>query len=78
MVAHSQAGDPGSTPGLEKSPGKGNGNPLQDSSLENSMDRGAWWATAHGEAKSRIQPRDYTSCGTPATYILLYTNYTSI
>ena len=37
-------GDPGSIPGLERSPGEGNGNPLQDSCLENSMDGGAWWA----------------------------------
>ena len=34
----------GSIPGLEGSPGEGNGNPLQDSCLENSMDRAAWWA----------------------------------
>ena len=39
------AGYPGSIPGSEKSPGEGNGNPFQYSSLENSMDRGAWWAT---------------------------------
>ena len=36
------AGDPGSIPGLGRSPGEGNGNPLQYSCLENSMDRGAW------------------------------------
>ena len=36
------AGDPGSIPGLERSPGEGNGNPLQDYCLENPMDRGAW------------------------------------
>ena len=38
------AGDLGSTPGLERSPGEGNGNTLLYSCLENSMDRGAWWA----------------------------------
>ena len=38
------AGDPGSIPGLGKSPGEGNGNPLQYSCLENPVDRGAWWA----------------------------------
>ena len=43
-------GDPGSIPRLERFPGEGNGNPLQDSCLENSMDRGAWWATVHGVA----------------------------
>ena len=37
----------GSIPGLGRSPGVGNGNPLQYSCLENSMDRGAWWATVH-------------------------------
>ena len=39
--------DPGAAPGLGKSPGEGNGNPLQYSCLENSMDRGAWWAIVH-------------------------------
>ena len=47
------AGDLVSIPGLGKSPGDGNGNPLQYSCLENPMDRGAWWATVHGVAKSR-------------------------
>ena len=46
------AGDPGSIPGLERSPGEGNDNPLQDSCLKNSMDRGAWGATVNGIAKS--------------------------
>ena len=39
-------------PGSERSPGEGNGKPLQHSCLENSMDRGAWLATAHGVTKS--------------------------
>ena len=39
-------------PGLERSPGEGNGNPLQDSCLGNSMERGAWWATVHGITNS--------------------------
>ena len=43
--------DLGSIPGLGRSPGKGNGNPLQSSCLENSMERGAWWATVHGVAE---------------------------
>ena len=46
------AGDPGSIPMLGRSPGEGNGNPLQYSCLENPMDNGAWWATVHGVAKS--------------------------
>ena len=41
----------GSTHWLRRSPGEGNGNPLQYSCLENSMDRGAWWATVHGVTK---------------------------
>ena len=47
------AGNVGSIPGLERSPGEGNGNPLQYSCLENSIDRGAQWATVHGVTKSR-------------------------
>ena len=46
------ARDTGSIPGSERSPGVGNGNPLQYSCLENSVDRGARWATVHGVAKS--------------------------
>ena len=46
------AGDPGSVPGLGRSPGEGNGNPLQYPCLENLTDRGAWWAAIHGVAKS--------------------------
>ena len=42
-------GDPGSIPGLGRSSGEGNSNPLQYSCLENSMDKGAWWATVPGE-----------------------------
>ena len=47
------AGDPGSIPGLGRFPGEGNDNPLQYSYLENSMNRGAWWASVHGVAKSQ-------------------------
>ena len=46
------AGDPGSVPGWGRSPGEGNGNPLQYSCLENPMDKGAWGGTVHGVAKS--------------------------
>ena len=45
------AGDVGSVPGLGRSPGEGNGNPLQYSCLEKPMDREAWWATVHGVTK---------------------------
>ena len=47
------AGDPGSVPEWGRYLGEGNGNPLQYSCLENSMDRGTWWATVLGVAKSR-------------------------
>ena len=52
-------GDPGSIPGLGRSPGEGNGYPLQYSCLENSMDRGAWWATVHGVTKSQTRLSDF-------------------
>ena len=45
-------GDPGLIPGWGRSPGEGNGNPLQHSCLENPTDRGAWWATGHGVTES--------------------------
>ena len=45
------AGDAGSIPGQGRSPGEGNGNPLQYSCLANLIDRGAWWAAVHGAAK---------------------------
>ena len=51
------AGDPGSIPGLGRSPGEGNGNTLQSPCLENLADIGAWWAAIHGIAKSRAQLR---------------------
>ena len=50
-VSAYNVGDLGSIPGLGRSPGEGNGNPLQYSCLENSMDGGAWWATVHGVIK---------------------------
>ena len=53
------AGDWGSIPGLGRSPGEENGNPLQDSCLENPMDRGAWWATICGVSKSWTWLSDY-------------------
>ena len=55
------AGDLGSIPGLGRSPGGGHGNPLRYSCLENSMDRGAWWATVHRVAKSRTRLSDCTA-----------------
>ena len=48
------AGNPGSVPGSVRFPGEGSGTPLQYSRLENSMDRGAWWAIVHGVTKGLI------------------------
>ena len=53
------AGDQGSISGLGRSPGEGNGNPLQYSCLENSMDRGAWQVTVLGVTKSQTQLRTH-------------------
>ena len=55
------AGDSGSIPGLGRSPGEGNGNPLQYSCLGNPMDRGVWQATVCGVTKSQTQLRDWTT-----------------
>ena len=53
-------GDLGSIPGSGRSPGEGNGNPLQYSCLENPMDGGVWWATVHGVSKSWTRLSDFT------------------
>ena len=52
------AGDLGSIPGSGRSSEEGNGNPLQYSCLENSMDRGVWWATVRRVTKSQTQLSD--------------------
>ena len=54
-----KAGNPGSIPGSERSPGEGNGYPPQCSHLGNSMDRGDWWATVHEVAKRWTQLSDF-------------------
>ena len=60
-------GDLGSIPGSGRSPGEGNGTPLQCSCLENPMDGGAWWATVRGVAESQTRLSDFTF-----TFIVLY------
>ena len=62
------AGDTGSVPGLGRTPGRGNGNPLQYSCLENPMDRGAWPATVHGVAKSQTQLKRLSKHSRTCTY----------
>ena len=54
------AGDLGSIPGSGRSPGEGNGNLLQYSCLDNSMDGGAWWAIVHGVAKGQRRLGNFT------------------
>ena len=53
-------GDPGSIPGVGRSPGEENGNPLQYSCLGNPTERGAWWATVPEVIKSQTQLNDFT------------------
>ena len=54
-------GDAGLIPGSGRSPGGGNDNPLQDSCLENPMERGAWWATVHKDRKSQTRPTEHST-----------------
>ena len=65
------SGDPGLIPGSGRSPGEGNGNPLQYSCLENLMDRGAWQATVHGVTRvgHDLVIKLYTSCMLKNDYI---------
>ena len=60
-----------SIPGLERSPGEGNGNPLQYSCLENSMDGGAWWATVHGVAKNWTRLSNFTSLHLTSAFFIV-------
>ena len=61
----SKAGVVGLSPGLRRSPGVGNGNPLKYSCLGNPTDRGAWWATVHEMARRQLQLSD----GIATTYM---------
>ena len=70
----SNAGDPGLIPGSGRSPGEGNGNPLQYSCLENPMDREAWQATVHRVTKSRTRLSDFTFTFTLAILLLCVCN----
>ena len=65
-------GDTGSIPGLQRSPGGGNGNPLWYSCLENFMDRRAWPATVHGVAKNQIQLSMHTCSILLTQYLSAY------
>ena len=63
------AKDTGSIPGLGRSPGVGNGNPLQYFCLGKPMDRGVWWATVHGVSKSLKQLNNF-ECSTHSTSLM--------
>ena len=65
------AGEPGSIPGLGRSPADWTGYPLQYSGLQNFMDRGAWQATVHGVAKSRTRLSDFHFFSTGSTNIMI-------
>ena len=71
------AGSPASIPGSGTSPEGGNGNLLQYSCLENFMDRGAWWATAHGGHRVLHDLGTHKSYNTRLTFLLLFFNQTA-
>ena len=67
-----EVGDTGLIPGLRRSPGEGNANPLQDSCCKNPMDRGVWQAIVHGVAKEpdttkRANNKKQTPSGGPSS-----------
>ena len=64
--------DAGSIPGLGRSLGEGNGNPLQYSCLDNPMDGGAWWATVHWVVKSRTRLSDLTNLKVYLAFFVMY------
>ena len=66
--------DAGSIPGSGRSPGGGNGNPLQYSCLENPMDRGAWRATVHGVTKSLTQLKQLSTAHIPQIHEVTFVN----
>ena len=66
--------DAGSIPGLGRSPGGGHRNPFQHSSLENPMDRGAWWATVYRVKKGRTQLKRLSTHACMLKYIIGETN----
>ena len=73
-VSASSVGDLGSIPGSGRSPGEGNGNPLQYSCLENPMDRESWQATVQGVAKSRTRLSNFTMGSNIHNFIIIHRN----
>ena len=72
------AGDTGSLPGSGRSPGEGNGHPLQYSCLDNLMDRGAWWDTVHGVTESDATERACTETHEMITIVSLVNIHTQL
>ena len=66
-ISACNVGDLGSIPKSGRSPGEGNGYPLQYSCLGNSMDKGAWWATVHGFTKSQTRLSKFAN---PSTFFI--------
>ena len=75
-ASEGDAGDSGSIPGWGRSPGGGNGNPLQYSCWDNRMDTGAWQGTVHGVAESdmieQLSMHSQSSCAFPALELLFH------
>ena len=67
--------DVGSIPGLRRSPGEGNGNPLQYACLENLMDGGPWWATVHGVTKSWTQLKQLSTVYMKEYFIMVLISF---
>ena len=67
--------DVGSIPGLGRSPGGGNGNPLQYACLENLMDGGPWWATVHGVTKSWTQLKQLSTVYMKEYFIMVLISF---
>ena len=67
--------DVGSIPGLRRSPGGGNGNPLQYACLENLMDGGPWWATVHGVTKSWTQLKQLSTVYMKEYFIMVLISF---
>ena len=72
------AGDPGSIPGLGRSPGEENGNPLQYSCLENPMERGVWQSTVYGVAKRHDWATSQAKSGMLRTYFYNFLTYITL
>ena len=73
-VSAYSAGDPGSIPGSERSPGEGKCNPLQYCCQKNPRDRGARWATVHRVTKSQTQPKQLSTQDTQLELAIFHRN----